>query len=31
MAQALMTHREKIYAEEEHAMWGPPPDPDPSK
>lgn len=37
VAQALMAHREKIYADEEHAMWGPPPDPgapdtgDPSK
>lgn len=31
LAQALMTQREKIYADEEHAMWGPPPDPDPSK
>lgn len=34
MAQALMAQREKIYADEEHAMWGPPPDPnegEPSK
>jgi hypothetical protein len=28
MAQALMVQREKIYADEEHAMWGPPPEPD---
>jgi hypothetical protein len=28
MAQALMAQREKIYAEEEHAMWGPPAEPD---
>ena len=28
MAQALMAQREQIYAEEEHAMWGPPPEPD---
>lgn len=28
MAQALMAQREKIYAEEEHAMWGPPPEVD---
>jgi hypothetical protein len=27
VAQALMAHREQIYADEEHAMWGPPPDP----
>jgi hypothetical protein len=27
VAQALMAQREKIYAEEEHAMWGPPPEP----
>jgi hypothetical protein len=27
VAQALMAHREKIYADEEQAMWGPPPDP----
>jgi hypothetical protein len=27
-AQALMAQREKIYADEEHAMWGPPPEPD---
>jgi hypothetical protein len=26
VAQALMAHREKIYADEENAMWGPPPD-----
>jgi hypothetical protein len=28
VAQALMAQREKIYADEEHAMWGPPPEPD---
>jgi hypothetical protein len=28
LAQALMAQREKIYADEEHAMWGPPPEPD---
>jgi hypothetical protein len=28
VAQALMAHREKIYADEETAMWGPPPEPD---
>lgn len=28
LAQALMAQREKIYAEEEQAMWGPPPEPD---
>lgn len=27
VAQALMAQREKIYADEEHALWGPPPDP----
>jgi hypothetical protein len=25
VAKALIEEREKIYAEEEHAMWGPPP------
>jgi len=30
VAQALMAQREKIYAEEEHAMWGPPPEPEES-
>jgi hypothetical protein len=31
LAAALMAQREKIYAEEEHAMWGPPPEPEPTK
>jgi hypothetical protein len=25
VAQAMVVHREQIYANEEHAMWGPPP------
>ncbi len=27
VAQAMLTQREQLYADEEHAMWGPPPDP----
>jgi hypothetical protein len=31
LAQALMAQRERIYADEENAMWGPPPEPEPMK